>query len=68
MRLIPPGDLPEVTRRPVNVLFSSILHPAASADPVDNGDLVFQATSNTTLTLKYRGSDGVVRSVDLTLS
>jgi len=68
MKLIPPGDLPEVTRRPVNALFASVGHPAASADPVDNGDLVFQATSNTTLTLKYRGDDGVVRSVDLTLA
>jgi hypothetical protein len=68
LRLIPPGDLPEVSRRPVNALFSSILHPAASADPIHNGDLVFQATSNTTLTFKYRGDDGVVRSGSITLS
>lgn len=36
--------------------------------PENNGDLIFQATSNTQLTLKYKGSDGVVRSVNLTLA
>jgi hypothetical protein len=39
-----------------------------SIDPQDNGDFVVQNTSNTQVTFKYRGSDGVVRSANLTLS
>jgi hypothetical protein len=46
-------------------VFSS---PSASVDPSSNGQLVTQATSNTSLTFKYKGSDGVVRSASLTLS
>jgi hypothetical protein len=41
---------------------------AASLSLTANGQLGFQATSNTTLTLKYRGSDGTTRSVALTLA
>jgi hypothetical protein len=36
--------------------------------PVNNGELVFETTSNTSVTLKLKGSDGTVRSVALTLS
>lgn len=46
---------------------STVLQPVASQTPSTNGDLVFQATSDTTLTIKFKGSDGTVRSVDLTL-
>ena len=42
--------------------------PAASQTPVNNGDLTFEATSNTSLTVKLKGSDGTVRSVVLTLA
>jgi hypothetical protein len=42
--------------------------PGASVTPVDNGDVVFELTSNTTLTIKAKGSDGTVRSVALTLA
>lgn len=42
--------------------------PPASVTLTTNGQLAFQATSNTTLTIKYRGSDGVTRSVALTLA
>lgn len=42
--------------------------PGASVTPVDNGDVVIEATNNTTLTFKLRGSDGVVRSATLTLA
>jgi len=42
--------------------------PAASATPASNGQLTFEATSNTSLTIKYKGSDGIVRSTVLTLS
>jgi nitrous oxidase accessory protein NosD len=41
---------------------------ASSLSLTANGQLGFQATSDTTLTLKYRGSDGVTRSVALTLA
>ena len=39
-----------------------------SATPVSNMDMVFQLTSNTQLTIKVKGSDGVVRSANITLS
>lgn len=42
--------------------------PAASVTPAANGDLVIEATSNTTLTFKLRGTDGVTRSATLTLA
>lgn len=42
--------------------------PGASVTPVDNGDVVIEFTNNTTLTIRARGSDGIVRSVALTLS
>jgi hypothetical protein len=41
--------------------------PGASVTPVDNGDVVFELTSNTTLTIKAKGSDGVVRSGTIVL-
>lgn len=41
---------------------------ATSITPAANGDLAIEATSNTQLTLKYKGSDGTVRSVVLTLA
>lgn len=66
--LIPPGLMPERVRSLMNSLISSILHPAASATPTSNGDLVIQATSNTSLTFKYKGSDGTVRSGSITLT
>jgi hypothetical protein len=42
--------------------------PGASVTPVDNGDVVFELTNNTTLTIKAKGSDGVVRSAAITLA
>ncbi len=42
--------------------------PGASVTPVDNGDVVIEATNNTTLTFKLKGSDATVRSATLTLS
>ena len=42
--------------------------PAASATPANNGDLTFEATSNTSVTVKLKGSDGTVRSAVLTLA
>ena len=42
--------------------------PGSSVTPVDNGDVVFELTDNTTLTVKAKGSDGTVRSGTITLS
>jgi hypothetical protein len=39
-----------------------------SVDPQNNGECVFENTSNTQFKVKFRGSDGVVRSTTLTLS
>lgn len=47
---------------------SSLATPKTSATPAYNGDLVIQATSNTSLTFKLKGTDGVVRSGTITLS
>ena len=42
--------------------------PPASATPAANGQVTFEFTNNTTLTIKGRGSDGTVRSGTVTLS
>ena len=42
--------------------------PSSSVTPASNGDLVVEATNDTTLTFKLKGSDGVVRSGTITLS
>lgn len=44
------------------------LVPSASLTPANNGDLRIEATSNTTLTFKLKGSDGTVRSGTITLA
>lgn len=45
-----------------------VISPAATAVPPTAGDMVFQLTSNTSLVIKVKGSDGVVRSTTLTLA
>ena len=45
-----------------------LLYPPATNSPVNVGELLFELTSNTSLTVKVMGSDSVVRSVVLTLS
>lgn len=44
------------------------LKPPASAIPANNGELMLELTDDTTLKIKVRGSDGVVRSATLTLA
>lgn len=44
------------------------LKPSSSLTPTVNGTMTIQATSNTQLTFKLKGSDGTVRSGNLTLS
>lgn len=41
--------------------------PGSSVTQASNGDLVVEATSNTSVTIKLKGTDGTVRSVSLTL-
>ena len=45
-----------------------VAKPQAVATPAMLGDMVFALTSNTTLVIKVRGLDGVVRSTTLTLT
>lgn len=42
--------------------------PSSSVTPVNNGDVSFEFTSNTSLTIKAKGSDGTVRSGTITLA
>lgn len=44
------------------------VYPPASATPLANGELLLELTSDTTLKVKVKGSDGVVRSATLALS
>lgn len=50
------------------VLRDLISNPSASLTPAVNGELVVEATANTTLTFRLKGSDGTVRSAALTLA
>lgn len=47
---------------------SLVITPGASKTPANNGEVVFELTSNTSLRIKAKGSDGTVRSVTLTLA
>jgi hypothetical protein len=49
-------------------LTAPVLIAASSVTLATNGDLAFEATSNTSLTIRYRGSDGTTRSAALTLA
>ena len=45
-----------------------MMKPPASATPAANGQMTFEATSNTEIKVKLKGSDGTVRSASLALS
>ena len=47
---------------------SFVIAPVASVVPAIIGEMVFQLTNDTTLVIKVKGSDGVVRSNTLTLA
>lgn len=55
------GDLAYQTSR------SLVLNPAASVRPHESGNMVFELTSDTTLKIKVKGSDGITRYVQFTL-
>lgn len=42
--------------------------PGAAVSPSSNGEVVFELSSNTALTIRARGADGTVRSAVITLS
>ena len=44
---------------------NNLLRPPSSISPFQNGDVVLEATSNTVLTMKLKGTDGVVRNFDV---
>lgn len=62
------GFIVSVINSTTNPVLSVLMHPDTSASPVSNGDLVIEATSNTMLTFKYKGSDGVIRVGELDLT
>jgi hypothetical protein len=45
-----------------------VLNPVASAVPSGIGDMVFQLSSDTSLVVKVKGSDGTIRTATLTLA
>lgn len=49
-------------------LVDLLLKPASSNTPANNGELTIEATSNTLITLKLKGTDGTVRSGTITLT
>jgi hypothetical protein len=55
-------------RTETRALFPMDFRPATSGDPISNGDIKFLRTSNTSITIKLRGTDGIVRSANITLS
>lgn len=42
--------------------------PGSSVTPANNGEVMFELTNDTTLTIKAKGNDGTVRTVALTLA
>lgn len=65
-----PGGSSMLAHRSTSIgqAIDTLLRPAASKAPENIGDLVFELTSNTQLSIKVKGSDGTIRSVLLTLA
>ena len=52
-----------------NVRVADVLYtPSVTYQPASNGEMTFEAISNTSIKINYKGSDGTVRSVSLTLA
>jgi hypothetical protein len=58
----------DATQTSAKLFGTPIWTPQSSVTPSENGELLIEATSNTSVTIKLKGTDGVVRSVVLTLS
>lgn len=54
--------------QPVVVANDLTIRPSATRTLATNGDLAFEATSDTQITLKFRGSDSITRSLVLVLT
>lgn len=59
--------------RALEILFAGLMHPgvvhsARSTVPNLMYDIALEATSDTTLTIKMMGQDGIIRSTVLTLA
>ena len=52
----------------VHLLGDTTVKVSSSHNPGNVGEMVFEATNDTTLKIKVKGSDGVVRTATLTLS
>ena len=52
----------------INTFGDLIQNPSASVTPSNNGEFMVEATNNTTLTFKLKGTDGTVRSGTIALS
>ena len=52
----------------VHLLGDTTVQVSSSHNPGNVGEMVFEATNDTTLKVKVKGSDGIVRSATLTLS
>jgi len=59
----------EINNSGTTTLSGDLIHtPSTTKNPTSNGELLFEATNDTTITVKYKGSDGVVRSGTIALS
>lgn len=62
-------SLGAVNQRWSNVHATNItISPGSAVVPANNGEMTFQLTSNTSLAIKVKGSDGVVRTATLALA
>ena len=62
------GLVIDETSQNVKIDNDLIQTPGSSVTPANNGELMVEATNNTTLTFKLKGSDGTVRTGTITLS
>jgi hypothetical protein len=53
---------------PIDVTGAIVFSPGSSVTPANNGEVTFELTDNTTLTIKAKGSDGTVRTATVTLA
>ena len=61
------GDL-TVTGGNISTNGGLTIKPPTSSTPTVNGTMTFEATSNTSVTIRLKGTDGIVRSAVLTLA
>jgi len=57
-----------IPNKKLDVFGAIQINPGLTVIPSKNGDVVFELTSNTSITIRARGYDGTVRSTTLTLA